>query len=67
MPLYRYRGVTAGNNSVSSTIDADSPRSARLRLRAEGIYPTEIVEGKMNWETDLPKPKRKSRRRVRKA
>ena len=28
---------------------------------------TEIVEGKMKWETDLPKPKRKSRRRVRKA
>jgi DNA-directed RNA polymerase subunit omega len=28
---------------------------------------TEIIEGKMEWETDIPKPKRKSRRRVRKA
>ncbi len=46
MPVFRYKGVTAGNTSVSSTIDADSLRSARLRLRAEGIYPTEISEGK---------------------
>jgi len=36
-------------------------------LSTDDIALTEIVEGKMKWETDLPKPKRKSRRRVRKA
>jgi DNA-directed RNA polymerase subunit omega len=36
-------------------------------LSTADIALTEIVEGKMKWETDLPKPKRKSRRRVRKA
>ena len=46
MPVYRYKGVTAGNNSVSATIDADNPRAARMRLRAEGIFPTEITEGR---------------------
>jgi DNA-directed RNA polymerase subunit omega len=36
-------------------------------LSTADIALTEIIEGKMKWETDLPKPKRKSRRRVRKA
>jgi len=35
-------------------------------LSTADIALTEIVEGKMKWETDIPKPKRKSRRRVRK-
>ena len=39
----------------------------RDRLSTADIALTEIVEGKMEWETDLPKPKRKSRRRARKA
>jgi type II secretory pathway component PulF len=46
MPVYRYKGVTAGNNSVSSTIDAENIRTARARLRSDGIFPTEISEGK---------------------
>ena len=36
-------------------------------LSTAEIALTEIIEGKMEWETDLPKPKRKSRRRARKA
>ena len=46
MPVYRYKGVAAGNRSVAATIDADSLRSARAKLRADGIFPTEITEGK---------------------
>ena len=46
MPVYRYKGVAAGNRSVAATIDADSLRTARAKLRAEGIFPTEILEGK---------------------
>ena len=45
MPVYRYKGVAAGNRSVAATIDADSLRGARAKLRAEGIFPTEILEG----------------------
>tara|TARA_A100001037_G_scaffold106079_1_gene96379 strand:- start:363 stop:671 length:309 start_codon:yes stop_codon:yes gene_type:complete len=36
-------------------------------LSTAEIALTEIVEGKMSWESDLPKPKRKARRRTRKA
>ncbi len=46
MPVYRYKGVAAGNRSVTATVDADSLRTARAKLRAEGIFPTEILEGK---------------------
>ncbi len=46
MPVYRYKGVAAGNRAVSATIDADSLRAARAKLRADGIFPTELVEGK---------------------
>jgi general secretion pathway protein F len=45
MPVYAYKGVAAGNRSTAGTIDAENPRAARLRLRSEGIFPTEIREG----------------------
>jgi general secretion pathway protein F len=51
MPVYRYKGVAAGNKAVAATIDADSLRGARAKLRAEGIFPTEIVIGKTRGET----------------
>jgi len=50
VPVYRYKGVAAGNRSVAATIDADSLRTARAKLRADGIFPTEIVEGKTRGE-----------------
>jgi general secretion pathway protein F len=51
MPVYRYKGVAAGNRAVAASIDADSLRSARAKLRSEGIFPTEIVIGKTRGET----------------
>jgi len=51
MPVYEYKGLVAGNQSTRGMIDADSLRSARLKLRAEGIYPTELVEGKTRSAT----------------
>jgi len=51
VPVYRYKGVAAGNRSVAASIDADSLRGARAKLRAEGIFPTEILEGKTRTET----------------
>jgi general secretion pathway protein F len=46
VPVYRYKGVAAGNRAVGGTIDADSVRGARDKLRAEGVFPTEIAQGK---------------------
>ena len=46
MPVYAYKGVTAGNRSTRGMVDADSPRTARAKLRASGIFPTQINEGR---------------------
>ncbi|MEW6273153.1 MAG: type II secretion system inner membrane protein GspF [Thermodesulfobacteriota bacterium] len=44
MPVFAYRGLTAAGRNVQGVIDADSARGARLRLRRDGIYPTEVSE-----------------------
>lgn len=46
MAVYEYKGVTAGGKSVGGIIDAESPRLARQKLRADGVFPTEVVEEK---------------------
>ncbi len=46
MPVYAYKGVTSGNRTTRGMIDADSPRTARSKLRATGIFPTQIAEGR---------------------
>jgi general secretion pathway protein F len=44
MPVFAYRGLSTEGRSVSGVIDADSPRTARGKLRASGIFPTELAE-----------------------
>jgi general secretion pathway protein F len=44
MPIYAYKGVGAGSRSASGTVDADSMREARLKLRTDGIVPTSLTE-----------------------
>jgi general secretion pathway protein F len=51
MPVYAYKGMGAGSRSRSGTVDAENPRDARLKLRSEGIFPTELVEGKPSSDT----------------
>lgn len=46
MPVYVYRGVTSGNRATRGMIDAESLRGARVKLRSEGIFPTQISEGR---------------------
>ncbi len=45
MPVYEYKGLTTEGRDVSGIIDADSPKTARVKLRQSGIYPTDVVEG----------------------
>ncbi len=44
MPVYAYKGVTQDGRSTRGHLDADSLRTARGKLRREGIYLTEILE-----------------------
>jgi general secretion pathway protein F len=44
MPIYQYKGIRRDGRSASGIIDAESPRSARVKLRKESIYPTDFLE-----------------------
>ena len=44
MPVFAYRGLSPEGRSVNGVVDADSARGARGKLRALGIFPTEIFE-----------------------
>ena len=45
MPVYAYKGVTAAGKKTRGHLDADSARTARARLRRDGIFLTELAEG----------------------
>ncbi|MCP9462813.1 MAG: type II secretion system inner membrane protein GspF [Nitrospira sp.] len=44
MPVYQYRGYRTDGGSAAGIIDAENPKVARLKLRKEGIFPTEVAE-----------------------
>jgi len=43
MPVFGYRGLSTDGRSVAGVVDADSPRTARGKLRALGIFPTDVI------------------------
>ena len=44
MPVYAYRGVTEAGKTTRGHLDAESPRSARGKLRRDGVHVTEFRE-----------------------
>lgn len=44
MPLYEYKGVDPKGKASKGTIEADSSKTARLRLKQRGIYTTDLKE-----------------------
>ncbi|HEU4685088.1 MAG TPA: type II secretion system inner membrane protein GspF [Nitrospira sp.] len=44
MPVYQYRGYKTDGGAATGIIDAESPKVARLKLRKEGVFPTEMSE-----------------------
>lgn len=44
MPIYEYKGVADGGKNTKGTIEADSAKSARQRLKQKGIFPTDVTE-----------------------
>lgn len=44
MPVYAYKGLNDKGRNVGGIIDADSPKTARFKLRRSGIYPTDLNE-----------------------
>ncbi|MEQ1569379.1 MAG: type II secretion system F family protein [Myxococcota bacterium] len=44
MAVFEYKGLDGGAKPINGIIDADSVKAARVRLRKQGLYPTEIRE-----------------------
>jgi general secretion pathway protein F len=46
MPIYAYKRVTTAGKKTRGQLDAESARSARARLRRDGVFLTELEEGR---------------------
>lgn len=44
MPVYAYKGVTQAGRAAKGTVDADNPRTARDKLRKQGVFLTDLAE-----------------------
>ena len=45
MAVFEYKGFNTEGKTVTGIIDADNPKTARIKLRKSGVYPTEVFEG----------------------
>jgi len=46
MAVFEYRGFDAGGKAVQGIIDAEAVKTARAKLRKQGVFPTDIEEQK---------------------
>lgn len=44
MPVYQYRGYRNNGGAAAGIVDAENVKLARLKLRKEGVFPTDVVE-----------------------
>ncbi len=44
MPVYQYQGYRSDGGTAAGIVDAENVKVARLKLRKDGIYPTDVVE-----------------------
>jgi len=44
VPVYAYKGVTQAGRAAKGTVDADNPRTARDKLRKQGVFLTDLAE-----------------------
>lgn len=51
MAAFEYKGMDARGAAISGIVDADSPKSARQKLRKQGVFPTEVWEQKAGKAT----------------
>lgn len=45
MPVYEYTAISSSGREVKGSIDADTVRGARQKLRGQGVFPTSVKEG----------------------
>ena len=54
MPVFEYVAIDSAGKNRKGIIDADSSRTARQKLRADGIYPTHLEETLVGEPSDTP-------------
>ena len=54
MPVFEYVAIDSAGKSRKGIIDADSSRTARQKLRADGIYPSQLEETQAGETSDTP-------------
>jgi general secretion pathway protein F len=64
MPVYKYKGFSQGGKSTAGIIDAENSKSARLKLRKTGIFPTEITEERQREGAAASSPSRGLQRKT---
>ena len=57
MPVYDYKGLTPSGGTKTGIVDADSPREARLKLRAQNVMVTDIKQREAAVRRDKKKDK----------
>ncbi|NNL66433.1 MAG: type II secretion system inner membrane protein GspF [Myxococcales bacterium] len=45
MPVFEYRAVSSAGKNLKGYVDAENARAARVQLRRDGVFPTELREG----------------------
>lgn len=51
MAVYEYKGFDGAGAESSGIVDADSPKTARQKMRRQGVFPTEVWEQKAGQAT----------------
>ena len=46
MPIFDYKAIDSANKVKKGLVDADSPRDARIKLKREGLFVTDLVEAR---------------------
>lgn len=50
MPIFEYKGINSAGKNLRGVVDADNARSARLKLKKEGIFVIDIKDKKKGTE-----------------
>jgi len=46
VPIFDYKAIDSANKVKKGLVDADSPRDARIKLKREGLFVTDLVEAR---------------------
>jgi len=53
VPVFSYRAINASGKAISGIVDAESTKAAKLKLRRDGIFPTNLREEKIKQKTRI--------------